>query len=87
MKNFINDLDKSMREMGVSDMSIGKSVKKYVKKFYFRVKKIDIIFNNFKETEFEIYLNSLKNIEKSNTSKLVEEFINTFADIKKQKFQ
>ena len=33
MSNFINDLDKSFREVGIGDMSIGKYVKKYVKKF------------------------------------------------------
>ena len=34
VKNLIVDLDKSMREIGIGDMSIGKYVKKYVKKFY-----------------------------------------------------
>ena len=35
-KNLVNDLDKSLRDVGISDMSIGKYVKKYVKKFYYR---------------------------------------------------
>ena len=30
MKNLVNDLDKSLRDAGISDMSIGKYVKKYV---------------------------------------------------------
>ena len=34
IKNFISDLDKSLRELGIGDMSIGKYVKKYVKKLY-----------------------------------------------------
>ena len=38
IKNLVNDLDKSLRDVGVSDMSIGKYVKKYVKKFYYRLK-------------------------------------------------
>ena len=38
MKNLVNDLDNSLRDLGISDMSIGKYVKKYVKKFYYRLK-------------------------------------------------
>lgn len=34
---FISDLDESFRSKGIGDMSIGKYVKKHVKKFYFRV--------------------------------------------------
>ena len=33
--SFITDLDQHFREQGIGDMSIGKYVKKYVKKFYF----------------------------------------------------
>ena len=36
---FIADLDESLREKGIGDMSIGKYVKSYVKKFYFRISK------------------------------------------------
>ena len=36
---FISDLDESLREKGIGDMSIGKYVKSYVKKFYFRISK------------------------------------------------
>ena len=35
MDLFIADLDLSLRELGISDMSIGKYVKSYVKKLYF----------------------------------------------------
>ncbi len=38
---FISDLDESLRTLGIGDMSIGKYVKSYVKKFYFRIKKIE----------------------------------------------
>ena len=82
MKNFINDLDQSLRDIGISDMSIGKSVKKYVNKFYYRVKKIDIILNDFKASKLENYLNSLSNINELGTSKLVSLFIDIFDDIK-----
>ncbi len=45
ISTFINDLDESLRRTGVGDMSIGKHVKSYVKKFYFRLKK----FPDYKE--------------------------------------
>ena len=35
---FISDLDESLRQKGIGDMSIGKYVKSYVKKFYFKNK-------------------------------------------------
>tara|TARA_B100000963_G_C22233139_1_gene496646 strand:- start:106 stop:594 length:489 start_codon:yes stop_codon:yes gene_type:complete len=38
IKLFISDLDDSLRNNGIGDMSIGKYVKSYVKKFYFRLK-------------------------------------------------
>ena len=46
MQNFINDLDTSIREIGIGDMAIRKYVNKYVKKFYYRVKIIDNILEN-----------------------------------------
>ena len=36
---FIKDLDESLSLRGIGDMSIGKYVKSYVKKFYFRLSK------------------------------------------------
>ena len=38
ISTFIDDLDESLRRLGIGDMSIGKYVKSYVKKFYFRIK-------------------------------------------------
>ena len=37
---FISDLDESLRTIGIGDMSIGKYVKKYVKRFYYRLSKL-----------------------------------------------
>ena len=45
MNLFIKDLDHTFRVIGIGDMSIGKYVKNYVKKFYFRIKKLEKIFN------------------------------------------
>ena len=60
---FINDLDKSLRENGIGDMSIGKYVKSYVKKFYHRLSKIDNIFNNTNNNkEFIKYVGKRKTV-------------------------
>ncbi len=65
---FINDLDKSLREEGIGDMNIGKYVKSYVKKAYFRFKKLEIIIkdNNFKEFNMFIKKINIQDIEKDN---------------------
>tara|TARA_Y100000590_G_scaffold427996_1_gene538835 strand:+ start:941 stop:1468 length:528 start_codon:yes stop_codon:yes gene_type:complete len=65
---FINDLDKSLREQGIGDVSIGKYVKSYVKKTYFRFKKLDIIIkdNNFNEFNKFIEKINIQNIENNN---------------------
>ena len=82
MKNLVNDLDKSLRDIGISDMSIGKYVKKYVKKFYFRLKILDPIFENDSNDELLNYLNSLEFVNKSNSDELVSQIYEFFLQIK-----
>ena len=53
---FISDLDESLREKGIGDMSIGKYVKSYVKKFYFRISKFPDDNNLYKNETFIEYL-------------------------------
>ena len=76
---FIADLDESLREKGIGDMSIGKYVKSYVKKFYFRVSKFPDDNNLYNNKEFIEYLkltNIIKNEEYTNISrKLNDKFV------------
>jgi len=82
MKNLVNDLDQSFRDVGISDMSIGKYVKKYVKKFYYRLKILDPIFENKNYEELLIYLNNIKLINKNNSNELLNELSDFFLQIK-----
>ena len=82
VKNLVNDLDKSLRDAGISDMSIGKYVKKYVKKFYYRLKILDPIFENDNNDEFIIYLNSLEFVNKNNSNELANQLSEFFHQIK-----
>ena len=54
---FIADLDETLREKGIGDISIGKYVKSYVKKFYFRISKFPNNNNLYNNDSFIKYLN------------------------------
>ena len=62
-------------------MSIGKYVKKYVKKFYYRLKILDLIFENENHLEFIKYLNSLECVNKNNSKELVNVLSMFFIEI------
>ena len=72
---FISDLDESLREKGIGDMSIGKYVKSYVKKFYFRLSKFPIDNNLYKNELFIEYL-KMTNLIKNNEYEKVSRFFN-----------
>ena len=82
MKNLVNDLDNSLRDLGISDMSIGKYVKKYVKKFYYRLKTLDPIFENDNNEELLCYLNSIEFVNKNNSKELINQLSKFFLQIK-----
>ena len=69
---FIADLDESLREKGIGDMSIGKYVKSYVKKFYFRISKFpddNNLYNNAAFIEYLKITNLIKNDDYINVSR------------------
>ena len=68
--NFVRDLDQHFREQGIGDMSIGKYVKKYVKKFYYRLKILDAVFENNKELNINEYLHKIDSLPKENTDQI-----------------
>ena len=68
--SFVRDLDQHFREQGIGDMSIGKYVKKYVKKFYYRLKLLDAVFENNKELDINEYLFQIDSLPKENTDQI-----------------
>ena len=68
--SFVTDLDQHFREQGIGDMSIGKYVKKYVKKFYYRLKILDAVFENNKELDINEYLYKIDTLPKENIDKI-----------------
>ena len=71
MNLFTADLDYSLRHYGIGDMSIGKHVKFYLKKFYFRVSKYENIFNKSDTVNFTLFVKELKIFHKKENKKLV----------------
>jgi len=68
--SFVRDLDQHFREQGIGDMSIGKYVKKYVKKFYYRLKLLDAVFENDKELDINEYLYKIDTLPKENIDQI-----------------
>ena len=69
---FIADLDESLMDKGIGDMSIGKYVKSYVKKFYFRISKFpndNNLYNNEQFIEYLKVINLIKNDDYINVSR------------------
>ena len=71
MNLFTADLDYSLRLYGIGDMSIGRYVKFYLKKFYFRVSFYEKIFLNSDIDNFILFFNDLKIFHDNVNTKLV----------------
>ncbi len=83
MSLFISDLDESLREKGIGDMSIGKYVKSYIKKFYYRIRKFpddNNLYNNQSFIEYLKMIDLIKNDDYSNVSRIFNE---KFAEFRK----
>tara|TARA_B100000989_G_C19261082_1_gene352150 strand:- start:90 stop:581 length:492 start_codon:yes stop_codon:yes gene_type:complete len=83
---FISDLDESLREKGIGDMSIGKFVKSYVKKFYYRLRifpQENYLYKNETFIEYLKLTDLIKNDDYHNVSRI---FSNKFNDFRKLKY-
>ena len=83
MSLFISDLDESLREKGIGDMSIGKYVKSYVKKFYFRIRKFPVDNNLYNNQSFIEYLKMIDLIKNDDYATVSRIFNEKFAEIRK----
>jgi len=77
---FISDLDESLREKGIGDMSIGKYVKSYVKKFYFRLSKFPDDNNLYKNESFLEYLKLIDSIKNNDYVDVSRKFNDKFSE-------
>ncbi len=81
IKIFISDLDESLREKGIGDMSIGKYVKSYVKKFYFRLSKFPKSLKMIDKNIVKNYFENFKFINIGDENKASEIYCTLFSDI------
>ena len=78
---FVQDLDYSFREIGIGDLKIGKYVKTYVKKFYFRLSLMEELFNTKDLNEIEKFIKELNFIQKDKITLASQEILNIFLKI------
>ena len=83
---FISDLDESLREKGIGDMSIGKFVKSYVKKFYYRLRIFPQENYLYKNDTFIEYLKITNLIKNDDYLKVSRIFSNKFNDFRNSKY-
>ena len=77
---FISDLDESLRVKGIGDMSIGKYVKSYVRKFYFRISKFPDDNNLYKNESFIEYLKLIDSIKNNDYINVSRKFNDKFSE-------
>lgn len=78
INSFILDLDDSLRSKGIGDMSIGKYVKSYVKKFYFRLSKFPYETNKIDESHFLDYFQSFELVSSEKKIEAARVFLEAF---------
>ena len=82
IETFVLDLDDSLRSKGIGDMSIGKYVKSYVKKFYFRLSKFPLEINEIDISEFSNYLKRFDFVKTDKNIEVSKLFFKEFNKIK-----
>jgi len=75
MNLYILDLDKSFREYGIGDTQIGKYVKFYVKKIYYRIKTLENIFEKNSQVDFQYFLKMIDISDKNENNKKLSIFL------------
>ena len=81
MDLFVNDLDYSFREIGIGDIKIGKYVKTYVKKFYFRLSAMDEILNINDLNKLAKFISKLNIIKKDKINEASKEMLSIYLKI------
>ena len=88
---FVKDLDISLRNLGIADIKIGKHVKKYVKKIYYRFNKLTTIFNEYDFEKFDQYVENINILHKESHHKKFSKYLfkyicNSINSTKSKKF-
>ena len=78
---FVNDLDYSFREIGIGDMKIGKYVKTFIKKFYFRLSAMEEILNTKDLNKSVEFVSNLNIIKKDQITRATKEMLNIYLKI------
>ncbi len=81
MNLFVKDLDYSFREIGVGDIKIGKYVKTYIKKFYFRLSAMEEILNTKDLNKSVEFVSNLNIIKKNQITRATKEMLNIYLKI------
>ena len=72
---FIQDIDHNMNLNGIGDMKVGKYVKSYVKKFYYRISLYEDIFNEQSIDNFTKIIHKFAILDKPNLSDQFSNFL------------
>ena len=78
---FVKDLDYSFREIGIGDMKIGKYVKTFIKKFYFRLSAMEEILNTKDLNKSVEFVSNLNIIKKNQITRATKEMLNIYLKI------
>ena len=78
---FVSDLDYSFREIGIGDMKIGKYVKTFIKKFYFRLSAMEEILNTKDLNKSVEFVSNPNIIKKNQITRATKEMLNIYLKI------